>query len=265
MARQLSILLALLIMILVCVQPILAQTEKEKLLAAGLAAYQQRDFRQAIALWDQADVRQQHMYYNIARAYEQLGEWGDARVNDMCAKIIADSFYRWNENPELESALERGWARQDLETLHPLIWLKRTLREMTHPIGWGIVGALLWIGLWITVIVTIRRRVGRWIAVGFAVGLLVWVGVIATNEVLDRVLVEAVSFEATPVYSGPGSDYVLLTTWAEGYDLSIVATKDDWVQIWRADGLSGWVEQRLIWEVQDIDSSISGFLDKCNL
>jgi hypothetical protein len=134
-----------------------------------------------------------------------------------------------------------------------LIWLKRTLREITRPLGLGLLGAVLWIGLWLTVMVYIRRRVGRWIMAGFAAGMMLWGGVVATNIILDRVLIDAVSFEPTPIYTGPSVDYALLATWAEGYDLYIVATKGDWVQVWRADGMSGWLEKRLIWEVQHID------------
>jgi len=253
MARQLRIRLALLAIFLACVLPTAAQTEKEELLAAGLAAYEQRDFRQAVALWEQAALPQKHMYYNIARAYEQLGEWGDARGNDRRAKFISDTFYRWTPDPDLDIALDRGWARQDIQTLHPLVWIKRTFREITRPMGWGILGAFLWIGFWGALIVYLRRRVGRWILVGLTVGMLLWGGVIATNEILDRVLSEAISFEATPVYSGPGADYALLTTWPEGYDLYIVASRGDWVQVWRADGMSGWIERRLIWEVPHID------------
>lgn len=250
-------LLGVAIFLLLCLAPVLAQQyqELEAIASEGAVAYVQRDFCQAIVLWEQviaSGVQQENLYYNIARAYEQIGEWGDARVNDLRAK----SLMRWAAEPDLDVALDRGWVRQDLQTLHPLVWLKRTFRAMTLPIGWGMLGAVLWVGVWLTVIIYIRRRVGRWIIAGFAVGMLLWGGVIATNIILDRVLIDAVSFEATPVYSGPGADYALLSTWAEGYDLYIVATKGDWVQIWRADGLSGWIERRLIWEVKEIDERL---------
>jgi len=254
----------LLIFFLFCTMPTLTQYQDSEFKAnVGAAAYEQRDFQQAIVLWEQviaSGVQQADLYYNIARAYEQLGEWGDARVNDMRAKITNDTVFdmaqRGIEDHDLDAALDRGWARQDLQTLHPLVWIKRTLRDMTRPMGWGLLGALVWFGVWITLIVYIRRRVGRWIMAGFAVGMLLWGGVVAANIILDRVLIDAISFEATPVYSGPGADYALLSTWAEGYDLYIVASKGDWVQVWRADGLSGWIERRLIWEVQHIDPRI---------
>lgn len=253
MARQISCLVLFLLLGFFSIMPAAAQSDSERLLAEGLVAYEQRDFRLAARLWEQAGVSQKHMYYmyyNIARAYEQLGEWGDARVNDMRAKAILDAFHRWTDDPDLDAALERGWARQEIQSLHPLIWIKRTFREITRPVGWGILGAGLWAGLWGALIVYFKRRVGQWILICLAGGMLLWGSVIVTNEILDHVLPQAVSFEVTPVYSGPGSDYALLTTWSEGYDLYIVSSQKDWVQVWRADGVSGWIERRFVWELQ---------------
>ena len=42
----------------------------------------------------------------------------------------------------------------------------------------------------------------------------------------------------------------------EGYDLFVVAARGDWVQVWRADGMSGWIERRLIWEIPLIDGGL---------
>jgi hypothetical protein len=258
MTLSLKTLLSLVTLLFLLAMPLLAQDQAAEILAQqGAAAYEQRDFRQAISLWTQLVNQgegQPSLYFNLARAYEYLGEWGDARINDLRVKAFYDTYSVFgSESPDVQAALERGWARQDLQTLHPLIWLRQTLRDMTRPIGWGVFGALLWIGFWITVLVSLRRRVGRWILAGLAAGIFLWIGVIAVNVVFDRVLIDVVSVEPTPIYSGPGTDYALLATWAEGYDLSIVATKGEWAQVWRADGMSGWVDRRLLWEVQHID------------
>ncbi len=249
MMRQRVIVLIFFVVCFVCVGSAAAQSDTEKLLADGLAAYRQRDFRQAAALWEQASIPQNYMYYDIARAYEQMDGWGHARLNDLQAKAYTNRYFPWTQEPDLESALDRGWARQGIETLHPLIWLKQTLKEITRPIGWGVVGAALWLAFWITMIVFLRRRVGRGVLLVLGCGVLLWGLVIGANTVLDSAFIEAVSVEATPLYSGPGADYAALATWGEGYDLSIVEKRGDWARVWWADGMSGWVEQRLIREI----------------
>jgi hypothetical protein len=258
----------ILIMLLLCGLPLKAQDTSDQTmkLAEGVYAYERRDFATAITLWEdvlETASLQPHLYYNLARAYEYLGDWGQARMYDLRTRAYYDIFAFFNTtSPDLQSALDRGWARQEIDALHPLIWLKRELHGVMRPTGWGLLGFTLWTAFWGMVIIYSRRHVGRWMLVGLASGVLLWGSVVAIRTALDSRLPEAVSLEMLPVYSGPGSDYVTLTTWTPGYDLYILQTRDDWAQVMRSDGVIGWVERRLIWQVpqtaKDMGVSLPG-------
>lgn len=243
MARPISLLLGLLLC-LCAAGPVFAQPpDLEALAQQGADAYAQRDFARAVTVWEQvvaAGVHQSQIYYDLARAYEYLGRWGRSRLNDLrAAQGVSDM---------PSDALDRGWARQGIEALHPLISLKR-LSTVTQDTRWHWGGVIMWWGLCAAVIVWLLWRRGRWVLIVLGLGVLLWGSAVVLYTVLERTLVDAVSLDSTPVSSGPGPDYVTLATWDEGFDLWIMETRGDWVRVMRADGLTGWVEHRLIAEV----------------
>jgi tetratricopeptide (TPR) repeat protein len=228
----------------------------EAIFQQGNAAYEQGHYQEAADTYRillRYRIRDARLEYNLGNAEYRLGRLGHAILHYERARRLAP------EDPEIAANLElaRSMTLDRVEPAERPAWLSAfaRLQDRLGPDrqAWIVLG-ILWIvaGL----VAWCSSRPGGWSARhGWLLAVLV-AGVLlctlswhATYQRVQGKRQAVVLEPAAEILTGPGENNATLATVHEGLLLSILAERQEWMQVGLPNGYNGWIARSAVGEV----------------
>ena len=227
--------------------PLAAQ---EEIVAQGNQAYQEGDWRAAIAAYEavlEGGYTSAGLEYNLGNAYFKAGELGRSILHWERALRLSPGDADTRANLELARSL----TADAVEPL-PTFWLFSVVAWWIELLPRALLLALsvtAWLALATGLVVRIMARsdgaarTGRWVAVGGAVGVSLLGSTLLVRELgIGRAERAVILAEAVPVRSAPAEDDDLtLFEVHEGTRVRIDQRTGAWAEVVLDDGKVGWV------------------------
>jgi tetratricopeptide (TPR) repeat protein len=207
--------------------------------------YEEGKFSEATAAYEQliqSGTTSSAIYFNLGNAYFKSGELGHAIAAYRDAQTIAP------RDPDVRANLEFVRARVQNPTLTPNRW-QQFLAVLTVNEWAMITAAVLWIWLALLIVLQFRPqlkpslRMFLWCGTCALVALAFFLGAASSSSSMKTAIVIAPD---AVIHNGPLDATPTRATIHDGAEVSVIDTKNDWLQVQVDSQRVGWIKREQV-------------------
>ncbi len=222
------------------------QAEWLEILSAADAAYRNGNITLATDLYNlllAQGVQDVVVYYNLATAYLELGNFAGARLYYRRAQHIAP------RDPDIAMGVEQSRAQsRDADVLPS--YLHTNFARLSQGVLTSIELAFVTLAVWVTWVIVVAFVIGlrrpSWLLRAifwlFTLGLVVSITLMGTRWYVETYEAPAIVMRNARVHSGPGAAFVQMYTIETAREVFILDQQADWLKFMQLDGRRGWVQ-----------------------
>lgn len=234
-----------------------AQSEVESVFQAANEAYLQKNYDQAIRLYQSivdAEMESPELYFNLGNCFFQKKEWGKTILNYERALLI---------NPN-DASIQQNLQLAKQETIDeiavlPTFFLTRwwiQIRELTHSGAWSILGILLfWLGIagvifWILGKERTQRKKGFLGGMASLVlSFIIFALAYSSYQIQDESKAAIIMSKETSLKSLPDEISNEILPLHEGTKVKITGKVTSWYKVRLDNGEVGWIIESALEEI----------------